>query len=152
MSKTILWFGLAMALLLGGLKWFEYRFFAHDLTLEMYMGIVGLFCMCLGGWIVWKWNRKGEINTDLVHASDGLTNMEKPKSNGFDFGLSPREVEVLHLIAQGLSYQEIASQLGVSLSTIKTHASNIFSKMDVQRRTQAVMVAQKNGLLPPAKG
>jgi len=65
--------------------------------------------------------------------------------------LSPREHEVLVLIAQGLSYQEIADRLFVSLSTIKTHASNIFSKMDVQRRTQAVMVAQKKGLLPPLK-
>ena len=68
-----------------------------------------------------------------------------------EFNLSPREHEVLVLIAQGLSYQEIANQLFVSLSTVKTHAANIFSKLDVQRRTQAVMEAQKRGLLPQAK-
>ena len=70
--------------------------------------------------------------------------------NGFN--LSPREFEVLVKIAEGHSYQEIADQLHVSLSTVKTHSANLFSKMDVQRRTQAVMLAQQKGLLTPPNG
>jgi len=52
--------------------------------------------------------------------------------------MSKRELEVLQLMAQGLSNEEIGSRLFVSLNTIKTHSSRIFGKMDVRRRTQAI--------------
>jgi DNA-binding CsgD family transcriptional regulator len=58
-------------------------------------------------------------------------------------GLSKRELEVLALMAQGLSNQEIADRMFVSLNTIKTHTSNIFSKLDVKRRTAAIETARK---------
>lgn len=63
-------------------------------------------------------------------------------------GITPRELEVLELVAQGLSNQEIADRLFVSLNTVKTHASNIFGKLDAQRRTQAIQKAKALGLLP----
>jgi ATP/maltotriose-dependent transcriptional regulator MalT len=62
-------------------------------------------------------------------------------------GLSKREIEVLELMAQGLSNQEIADKIFVSLNTIKTHTSNIFSKLDVKRRTAAIETARKLGLV-----
>ena len=62
-------------------------------------------------------------------------------------GISSREMEVLQLMATGLSNQEIASQLFVSLNTVKTHSSNLFLKMDVKRRTQAVDKARKLGMI-----
>ncbi len=151
MVRTVVIFGGCMAVLLGLLKWAEYMFFARDLALEAYIGIVGLFCTILGGWIGWKLTHKpgpATIANDLK--LEEARSYEYPILNNFN--LSPREHEVLILISEGLSYQQIADRLSVSLSTVKTHASNIFSKMDVQRRTQAVMVAQKNGLIPPAKG
>lgn len=141
-----------MAILLGLLKWVEYQFFTRDLTLEMYIGMVGLFCTCLGGWMVWKWAKPRQHASEQTEKLPGSEQIIPHFHPDNSFGLSPREFEVLQLIAMGHSYQEIADQLCVSLSTVKTHASNIFSKMDVQRRTQAVMVAQKNGLLPPSKG
>ncbi len=149
MTKTVILFGISMALLLALMKGFEYMFFTKDMALEVYIGIVGVFCTLLGSWIGWKLTRP--------KVSPGSQEVETPAENqtgnGFfvsnDYGLSPREHEVLVLIAKGLSYQEIADQLFVSITTVKTHASNIFSKMDVQRRTQAVMLAQKTGLLPP---
>jgi len=58
-------------------------------------------------------------------------------------GLSTRECEVLQLMAEGLSNQEIAARLFVSLNTIKTHSSRIFEKLDVRRRTQAVEKARR---------
>ena len=152
MTKTVFIFGMCLAALLGLLKWAEYMFFARDLALEAYIGIVGLFCTLLGGWIGWKLTRP-KSNEAKIPENE---NISFPIENGFaqnnQFGLSPREYEVLVMIAKGHSYQEIADHLFVSLSTIKTHASNIFTKMDVQRRTQAVMLAQKTGLLPPTKG
>ena len=64
-----------------------------------------------------------------------------------DWNITPREYEVLQLIAQGLSNQEIAERLFLSLNTVKTHTSNVFSKLDVQRRTQAIQKAKELGLL-----
>lgn len=92
------------------------------------------------------------MNQRIVVEPKPETLLNKDFIEANNFNLSPRELEVLELIAKGMSYQEIADQLSVSLSTIKTHASNIFSKMDVQRRTQAVMLAQKTGLIHPTKG
>ncbi len=151
MSRTVLIFGISLALLLVALKWIEYQFFVRDLSLEMYIGIVGLFFTLFGSWIGWKLTRPkrkigGEIPDSIL--VDSNTAEFNPDNT---FGLSPREHEVLVLIAQGHSYQERADRLYVSLSTVKTHASNIFSKMDVQRRTQAVMLAQKTGIIPPSK-
>jgi LuxR family maltose regulon positive regulatory protein len=62
--------------------------------------------------------------------------------------LSEREVEVLTLIAEGLSNQEIASQLHISLSTVKGHTSNIYGKLLVHNRTQAAALAAELGILP----
>ena len=157
MWKTTVLFGFCLAVLFGLLKWLEYSFIIKDLKLETYLGIVGIIFTFLGIWIGWKLTHKSKSSaltgiefSALENSSHGTedSGLYNPQNA---FNLSPREHEVLVLIAQGLSYQEIADQLFVSLSTIKTHASNIFSKLDVQRRTQAVMVAQKSGLLPPIK-
>ena len=63
-------------------------------------------------------------------------------------GLSKREIEVLQLMAEGNSNQEIAAHLFVSLATIKTHISNLFEKMEVKRRTQAIEKAKRLALIP----
>lgn len=151
MTKTILLFGICLAILLAVLKWVEYLFFTKDLALEVYVGIVAAFFTFLGGWIGWNLTRPKK-NQENVGGTTHETLLNKDFIEANNFNLSPRELEVLELIAKGMSYQEIADQLSVSLSTIKTHASNIFSKMDVQRRTQAVMLAQKTGLIHPTKG
>jgi LuxR family maltose regulon positive regulatory protein len=61
--------------------------------------------------------------------------------------LSPRELEVLHLMAQGLSNQEMCERLFLALSTVKGHNRTIFGKLQVQRRTEAVARARELGLL-----
>lgn len=149
MSRTTIIFGICLALLLILMKWIEYSYFIRDISLEVYMGIVGLTCLVLGIMLGRKVSRERQ---DAIAQPPMITDepLTYPANNRYN--LSPREYEVLVLIAQGHSYQEIADQLHVSLSTIKSHTSNMFSKMDVQRRTQAVMMAQQKGLLPPPKG
>jgi DNA-binding CsgD family transcriptional regulator len=147
MSRTVLIFGVCLAILLGLLKWAEYSFFVKDLALEAYIGIIGACCILFGGWLGWKITQPAAIKDE--ETEDPVSDSPYPGNNPFN--LSPREYEVLLLIARGHSYQEIADHLSVSLSTIKTHAANLFSKMDVRRRTQAVMLAQQKGLLPPLK-
>ena len=62
--------------------------------------------------------------------------------------LSKRELEVLSLMAEGCSNQEIADRLFVSLSTVKTHNQNLFEKLDVKRRTQAIEMGKRLSLIP----
>ncbi|MBL7864664.1 MAG: response regulator transcription factor, partial [Cyclobacteriaceae bacterium] len=62
--------------------------------------------------------------------------------------ISKREHEVLELIARGHSNQEIADKLFVSVNTIKTHLSNLFLKLEVSRRTQAIQKAKDLRLIP----
>jgi LuxR family maltose regulon positive regulatory protein len=61
--------------------------------------------------------------------------------------LSERELEVLALVAQGLSNREIAERLFITVGTVKTHAHNIYGKLGVNRRTEAVARAQELGLV-----
>jgi DNA-binding CsgD family transcriptional regulator len=65
-------------------------------------------------------------------------------------GLSPREREILALLAEGLSNKELARSLSVSENTVKTHLANLYAKLGVGRRTQALAVAQRLGVLKPA--
>ena len=61
--------------------------------------------------------------------------------------VSEREVEVIHLMARGASNKEIASTLGISESTVKTHVANILQKLDAKDRTQAVTQAMQRGII-----
>jgi LuxR family maltose regulon positive regulatory protein len=63
--------------------------------------------------------------------------------------LSDREIEVLHHIAKGLTNQEIATRLYLSLNTVKVHTRNIYGKLLVNSRTQAIARARASGILPP---
>ncbi|MDZ4745852.1 MAG: response regulator transcription factor [bacterium] len=82
-------------------------------------------------------------------ASDASAQFQHPRTSGFNAqasGLSARELEVLALLTDGLSNQEIADRLFVSMNTVKTHLSSIYSKMNVRRRTEAVKRANEMGL------
>jgi DNA-binding NarL/FixJ family response regulator len=140
MLRTALLYGAALAALTGLLKYFEYRYFVRDLSLEFYLGAVALVCAGLGVWAGLRLTRRTPpvIPPDFRPDPDALARL----------GISPREREVLELIAQGLSNQEIAARLFVSPHTVKTHSSSLFAKLDARRRTQAVSRAKELGLLP----
>ena len=140
MRKTIILYGVALAALTVILKFIEYRFFVRDLSLEFYLGAVAVLFTGLGVWAGRRLTRgKVVIATPDFKLNDGELQR---------IGISKREYEVLELMAQGLSNQEIADKLFVSLNTIKTHSSNLFTKLDARRRTQAVRRAKELGLLP----
>jgi ATP/maltotriose-dependent transcriptional regulator MalT len=65
-----------------------------------------------------------------------------------ELAITPREIEILELIAQGLSNREIAEKLFVSENTVKTHSSRVLDKLGAKRRTQAVQLGKECGLLP----
>jgi NarL family two-component system response regulator LiaR len=140
MVRTIFLYGLSMAAMVAALKFFEYRYFIRDLSLEFYMGVVAVLFTGLGIWTGLRLTRKRVVLPPLDFKADA--------GKMAALGISARELEVLQLIAQGLSNQEIADKLFVSLNTIKTHTANIFLKLEVNRRTQAIQRAKEWRLLP----
>ena len=143
MKRTIVLYGLILALLVLFLKFIEYRFLVRDFSLEFYLGLVALLFTAVGIWVGLKLTRR---KPDLTPAPIGDFPPDEEKLKGL--GISKREYEVLELIAAGLSNQEIADKLFVSLNTIKTHSSNLFIKLDVKRRTQAIQKAKELRLIP----
>jgi DNA-binding CsgD family transcriptional regulator len=140
MKRTVILYGLALAGLVFLLKYLEYRLIVHDLSIEFYVGLVALFFTGLGIWAGLKLTRKQVV---MVGPEFILNEPELQR-----LGISKREHEVLELMAKGLSNQEIADKLFVSLNTIKTHSSNLFLKLEVSRRTQAVQRAKELRLIP----
>lgn len=140
MRKTVFLYGLMLAVLLVILKVTEYNFYVKRLSIEFYIGLVAIFFTGLGIWVGLRITRKKVI----VVRGDFEFNLTEQQNRG----ISKRELEVLELMARGLANQEIADKLFVSLNTVKTHSSNLFSKLEVNRRTQAIQKAKELGLIP----
>lgn len=142
MFKHILLYGLALAALTALLKFIEYRYWVRDLSLEFYLGLVALLFTGLGIWTGLRLTRRS-------HTPPPATpKFQRDEAELQRLGISKREFEVLELIALGLSNQEIAEKLFISLNTVKTHSSNLFLKLDARRRTQALQRAKELHLLP----
>ena len=139
MKRTILLYGLTLAVLIFVLKYLEYRLLIRDLSTEIYIGIIAVLFTVLGIWAGLRLTRKRVV----VGGAEFTFNESELQR----LGISKREHEVLELIAQGLSNQEIADKLFVSLNTIKTHTSNLFLKLEVSRRTQAIQKAKSLRLI-----
>jgi two-component system, NarL family, response regulator LiaR len=140
MRKTIFLYGVAMAVLVALLKAVEYRYVVRDISTEMTIGIIAVLFAALGVWAGRKLTR-----TRVVVSYPDFSVDEKQMDR---LGISKREYEVLGLMSEGLSNKEIAEKLFVSLSTVKTHSSNLFAKLDAKRRTQAIQRAKELRLLP----
>ena len=147
-------YAISLALLFLLLKLVEYRLLIIDHSVEIYAGSIALFFLLLGIWLSRKIfaPKKEIIEKERIVEKEVYINSpgefilnEKALA---DADISNRELEVLQLIAAGMSNQEIADTLFLSLSTIKTHVANIFFKLDVTRRTQAVEKAKKISIIP----
>jgi len=147
--KSPILYGVSLAVLLFLVKWLELRFIIIDHSLEIYVGSIAVVFTVLGIWLAQKLT-KPKKETIIVEKEVYIESAQfiQDKSQLEKLNLSKREMEVLELIAQGCSNQEIASQLFVSLPTIKTHSSKLFEKLDVNRRTQAVEKAKRLRLIP----
>lgn len=141
--KYLLLYGLGIALFLLFIKYLDYGLFVRAIPFEIYVGTIALLFTILGVWMGLKLTRPQSKTVLQVESGFRLD----PKAFSTS-GISQREYEVLELIAKGHSNQEIADELYISLSTVKTHTSHLFEKMDVKRRTQVIKKAKDIGLLP----
>src|SRR3954464_15332953 len=148
MTRHVLLYGLIGGILIAALKWGEYRFLLIDHSIEIYGGLVAATFAVLGIWLGLRLTEKREtivVKEVLVPAAIPFVRDEKKRE---DLGITPREFEILELIAQGMSNREIAEKLFVSENTVKTHSSRVFEKLGAKRRTQAVQLGKEFGLLP----
>lgn len=147
MKRTALIYGIAMAASFGLLKYLEYSYFKRDIPLEIYVGVIAVGFAALG---IWAGRRLSQPKLRVEAKTEFLIQGPSPDINEAEIGrlgISKREYEVLELIAEGFSNREIAEKLFVSDSTVKTHISNLFSKLDVRRRTQAVQIAKQRQII-----
>ena len=147
MRRTIIIYAFALATLTFLVKWIEYKYFARDMQIEAYIGAIALLFTVLGIWVGLKIiNRKKVVVQEVVVAGNDEFTQDEQKLK--EIGISNREYEVLELMSKGMSNQEIADTLFISLSTVKTHAAGLYMKLDVKRRTQAVQRAKELRLIP----
>jgi DNA-binding CsgD family transcriptional regulator len=146
--KTVLLFGLLGGILVAALELIEYRFLVIERSLEIYGGLVALLFSALGIWLGLKFTRTRE----LVVVREVPVRVTGPfvrnTARQQELGITPRELEILELIAAGLSNREIAERLFVSENTVKTHSGRLYDKLAARRRTQAVQRAKDAGLIP----
>lgn len=141
-------YGVCGGALIIVLKLIEFRFLVVERAVEIYAGLVALLFAGVGIWLGQRLTRKRElvvVKEVTVHAPESFMLNEKRQRA---LGITPRELEILDLIAHGLSKREIAEKLFVSENTVKTHSSRLFDKLNVKRRTQAVQIGKQMGLIP----
>lgn len=149
-NKQTIWYSIALAALLFLLKWLELRFLVMGQAIELYVGAIAVLFTALGIWLALKLARP-KIQTAIIEKPVYINNNGQFSVNQHELdklNLSRRELEVLQLMAEGLSNNEISERLFVSLNTVKTHTSNLFEKMEVKRRTQAVEMAKRLCIIP----
>jgi DNA-binding CsgD family transcriptional regulator len=150
MKRHVLICGILGGILITVLKWTEYQFLVIDHSIEIYGGLTAVTFAVLGIWLGQRLTGPKqtivvkEVAVPVPTVSPFVPNERKRD----DLGITSRELEVLELIAQGMSNREIAGKLFVSENTVKTHCSRAFDKLGARRRTQAVQLGKEFGLLP----
>jgi ATP/maltotriose-dependent transcriptional regulator MalT len=147
-KKFIVLYGVLGGVLIAVLKLIEYRFIVVSHSIEIYGGLVALLFAALGLWLGLKLTKTKETVVVKEITVPATTNFEVNQERLNQLGITKRELEILQLIAQGLSNREIAEKLFVSENTIKTHSSRLLDKLSAKRRTQAVQLGKQMGLIP----
>jgi ATP/maltotriose-dependent transcriptional regulator MalT len=157
MKRHVIICGLVGGVLITLLKWTEYRFLVIEHRVEIYGALIAAIFSVLGIWLGIRLTGgrqrtlDREISTPAPEkpANFAETAQFVPNDNKReDLGITRRELEILGLVAQGMSNREIAGKLYVSENTVKTHCSRAFDKLGAKRRTQAVQLGKELGLIP----
>ena len=151
MRRHILLYGVVGGLAITVLQLIQYKWLILAHSAEVYATLVGVLFVTLGIWLGRRLTRPAERVVETVRevvVEVPATSAVRDEAQIAALGLTPRELEILTLIAAGLSNREIAERAFVSENTVKTHSSRVFDKLGVQRRTQAAQRARELGLVP----
>lgn len=165
MKRHVLIFGLVGGVLTATLQYTEYRFIVIEHSVELYSALVAILFASFGIWLGLRLTRPREVVRETVVETVVVREVLVPAPAPAPFvpntvpfapdtarqqslGITARELEILNLVARGLSNREIAAELFVSENTVKTHCARAFDKLGAARRTQAVQRGKQLGLLP----
>ncbi len=151
--KSILLYAVSLVVILIALQVLQYKLLLVNQAYELYILCIAIIFTGLGIWLALKLMKpKTEIKTMVVEKhvlvkEFSEAELQKIEKQIQQLGISSREMEILQLMAQGLSNQEIADRIFLSLATVKTHSSKLFEKLDVKRRTQAIEKARQLNII-----
>lgn len=137
MWKPIALYALALAAGAFVLQWIQYQYIVRVFAPELYIGLIALAFTGLG---IWAGNR---LTPRTVAPA-----FERNDAAIRSLGLTERELTMLERLAAGDANKEIARALDISPNTVKTHIANLFQKLEVQRRTQAIQKARELRVIP----
>lgn len=157
MRKQVLLYGLLGGVVIGGLRLIEYRWLVVERSIEMYVVLVASLFAAFGIWLGLRLTGPTRTSETIV-VREVQIQVPVPVPATIEFvrdqrrlealGMTPRELQILELIAEGLSNKEIAARLFVSENTVKTHSGRVFEKLGARRRTQAVQLGKSQRLIP----
>ena len=148
MRKHVLLYGLLLGVLIAALQLIEYRWLVVEHSVEIYGGLVAAVFASVGIWLGLRLTRRTHTVVVREVMVPAPVNFVRDQSKLESLGITPRELEILELIAAGLSNKEIATRVYVSENTVKTHSSRVFDKLGARRRTQAVQLGKELRLIP----
>jgi NarL family two-component system response regulator LiaR len=160
MKRHVLIYGIAAGALIAALNLIQYRYLVVEHSVEIYGGLVAAIFSAVGIWLGLRITARRQPRATGASPDQvaGYGEDSSPSNQGRPFQpdercreglrITPRELEILNLIAHGMSNREIAERLFVSENTVKTHSSRVFDKLGAKRRTQAVQLGKELGLLP----
>ena len=152
MKKHVLLYGVIAGVLVAVLRLIEYRYLVVEHSIEIYGGLVAGLFATVGIWLGLRLTRARTTVVETVVVREVPVRVPTPfmrdEAAVEALGITPRELEILELIAAGLSTREIAERVFVSENTVKTHSRRLFDKLGAKRRTQAVQLGKERGLIP----
>jgi DNA-binding CsgD family transcriptional regulator len=148
MRKHVLLYGLLAGLLIASLQFIEYRWLVVEHSVEIYGALIAAVFSATGVWLGIRLTRPKERVVVREVQVPAPAVFVRDEAQVAALGLTPRELEILALIAEGLSNREIAARVFVSENTVKTHSSRVFDKLGARRRTQAVQRGKELRLIP----
>jgi DNA-binding CsgD family transcriptional regulator len=145
MRKPVLLYGILLGAVIVALQLIEYRWLVLEHSVEIYGALIAALFAGLGIWLGLRLTRPKE--RVVVREVPAPVTFVRDDAKVAALGLTPRELEILELIAEGLSTREIAGRIFLSENTVKTHASRVFDKLGARRRTQAVQLGKELGII-----
>lgn len=146
--KHVILYALILAVLTFLLKWLQWKFLIVDNAIDIYVGLIAVFFTGLGVWMATQLAGKKVviIEEEVSITTSFESNIDENELKKLN--LSSREYEVLQLLTKGYSNASIAESLFLSVSTVKTHVSNVLLKMNVKSRTQAIEKSKRLKIIP----